>query len=71
MQSGMLYHALNQPDGGAYFDHVSFLLEGVEDIQALGAAWQHVVDHTPALRTHLRWEGVPVTGADPSPAKPV
>ncbi|MGW7574648.1 amino acid adenylation domain-containing protein [Streptomyces sp. NPDC054765] len=59
MQSGMLYHALNQPDGGAYFDHVSFLLEGVEDIQALGAAWQHVVDHTPALRTHLRWEGVP------------
>ncbi|KUJ38446.1 MULTISPECIES: non-ribosomal peptide synthetase [Streptomyces] len=59
MQSGMLYHALNQPTGGAYFDQVSFLLEGVDDIRALGAAWQHAVDRNPALRTRLRWEGVP------------
>ncbi|MFI5647209.1 amino acid adenylation domain-containing protein [Kitasatospora sp. NPDC051705] len=59
MQSGMLFHTLNQDGVGAYSDHVAFRLEGVRDVDALAAAWQHVVDRTPALRTRLVWDGVP------------
>ncbi|MFE9533360.1 amino acid adenylation domain-containing protein [Streptomyces sp. NPDC006691] len=57
MQSGMLFHALTEPDG-AYLDHVSFLLEGAGDADALKTAWQRVAHETEALRTHLVWEGV-------------
>ncbi|MFD4395262.1 amino acid adenylation domain-containing protein [Kitasatospora sp. NPDC058478] len=59
MQSGMLFHTLNQDGVGAYSDHVAFRLEGVRDVDALAAAWQQVVDRTPALRTRLVWDGVP------------
>ncbi|MFI0976471.1 amino acid adenylation domain-containing protein [Streptomyces sp. NPDC021093] len=57
MQSGMLFHSLAEP--GAYLDHVSFLLDGVDDPQALADAWARVVAATPALRTHLAWEDLP------------
>ncbi|MEU1799624.1 amino acid adenylation domain-containing protein [Streptomyces sp. NPDC019937] len=57
MQSGMLFHALTEPHG-AYLDHVSFLLEGAGDADALETAWRRVADATPALRSHLVWEGV-------------
>ncbi|MFC9431620.1 amino acid adenylation domain-containing protein, partial [Streptomyces sp. NPDC056987] len=57
MQSGMLLHTLTDP--GVYLDQVSFLLEGAEDPRLLATAWQRLVDATPALRTHLVWEGVP------------
>jgi len=32
----------------------------VEDPRVLGAAWQHVVDHTPILRSRVVWEDVDV-----------
>ncbi|MFD4990309.1 amino acid adenylation domain-containing protein, partial [Streptomyces sp. NPDC058374] len=57
MQSGMLLHTLADP--GVYLDQASFLLEGADDPHRLAAAWQRLVDATPALRTHLVWEGVP------------
>ncbi|MEU7091592.1 non-ribosomal peptide synthetase [Kitasatospora aureofaciens] len=57
MQSGMLFHALTEPDG-AYLDHVAFRLEGAGDVDALATAWRRVAEATPALRTHLVWEGV-------------
>ncbi|WP_051845824.1 non-ribosomal peptide synthetase [Streptomyces sp. NRRL F-5053] len=55
-QSGMLFHALSEPDG-AYLDHVSFLLDGVGDADALKTAWEQVIALTPVLRTRLVWEG--------------
>ncbi|NEE40482.1 amino acid adenylation domain-containing protein, partial [Streptomyces sp. SID7982] len=57
MQSGMLLHTLADP--GVYLDQASFLLEGAGDPLRLAAAWQRLVDATPALRTHLVWEDVP------------
>ncbi|MGW2515355.1 condensation domain-containing protein, partial [Streptomyces scopuliridis] len=57
MQSGMLLHTLTEP--GVYLDQVSFLLEGADDPGLLATAWQRLVDATPALRTHLVWDGVP------------
>jgi amino acid adenylation domain-containing protein/non-ribosomal peptide synthase protein (TIGR01720 family) len=58
MQAGMLFHSLVEADAGTYFEQMSFVLDGIGDPRALGQAWQRVVDHTPILRTSLRWQGV-------------
>ncbi|MEV4051952.1 non-ribosomal peptide synthase/polyketide synthase [Amycolatopsis sp. NPDC049688] len=58
LQAGMLFHSL--VDGaGAYFDQVRIRLAGVADPEAFAAAWQRVVDRTPALRAAPVWDGVP------------
>ncbi|HEY0806933.1 MAG TPA: condensation domain-containing protein, partial [Pseudonocardiaceae bacterium] len=59
MQAGMVFHGLSQSDQGVYFEQVSFVLDGVTDPAALAAAWQHVVDNTPVLRSRIAWHGVP------------
>ncbi|MFC5720644.1 amino acid adenylation domain-containing protein [Streptomyces gamaensis] len=58
MQHGMLFHRLMDPTADSYFNQLSMLLEGVTDPAALAAAWQRVVDRTPALRTAVVWEGL-------------
>ncbi|GFJ83608.1 hypothetical protein Phou_077880 [Phytohabitans houttuyneae] len=56
LQAGMLFHAL---DGtGVYLDQARLLMDGVGDPATLGAAWQDVVDRTPALRTRVVWRDV-------------
>ncbi|MGH3899840.1 MAG: amino acid adenylation domain-containing protein, partial [Pseudonocardiaceae bacterium] len=60
MQAGMVFHALSQGDQGVYLEQASSVLDGVADPRVLGAAWQHVVDHTPVLRSGVVWEGVAV-----------
>ncbi|WP_240940804.1 non-ribosomal peptide synthetase, partial [Planosporangium flavigriseum] len=57
-QAGMVFHSLSQGGQGAYFQQVTFVLDGVPDPYALGAAWQRVVDRTPILRSRVVWEGV-------------
>ncbi|MCA1695367.1 MAG: amino acid adenylation domain-containing protein, partial [Actinobacteria bacterium] len=58
MQAGMVFHALSQADQGVYFEQATFVLDGVTDARVLAAAWQHVVDHTPVLRSRVVWENV-------------
>jgi non-ribosomal peptide synthase protein (TIGR01720 family) len=58
LQAGMLFHSLVDTDSGVYVDQVRVVLSGVSDPQALGTAWQRVVDRTPVLRSSLAWEGV-------------
>src|SRR5207248_1578420 len=58
LQAGMLFHSLVDGDSGVYVDQARMLLDGVSDPVAFGAAWQRVVDRTPALRSRLVWEGV-------------
>ncbi|MCA1694322.1 MAG: condensation domain-containing protein, partial [Actinobacteria bacterium] len=58
MQAGMVFHALSQADQGVYFEQATFVLDGVTDARVLAAAWQHVVDHTPILRSRVVWENV-------------
>ncbi|MGH3780083.1 MAG: amino acid adenylation domain-containing protein, partial [Pseudonocardiaceae bacterium] len=60
MQAGMVFHALSQADQGVYFEQSTFVLDGVTDPRLLGAAWQHVVDHTPMLRSRVVWDNVDV-----------
>ncbi len=57
-QAGMVFHGLSQGDQGVYFQQAAFVLEGVADPRQLGAAWQHVVDRTPVLRSGVVWDGV-------------
>ncbi len=58
MQAGMVFHGLSQAEQGVYFEQVTFVLDGVPDARDLGAAWQHVVDRTPVLRSAVAWEGL-------------
>jgi amino acid adenylation domain-containing protein/non-ribosomal peptide synthase protein (TIGR01720 family) len=58
MQAGMVFHGLSQGHQGVYFQQITFVLEGVGDSGVLGAAWQHVVDRLPVLRSCIAWEGV-------------
>ncbi|MFH8609682.1 non-ribosomal peptide synthase/polyketide synthase [Streptomyces sp. NPDC018029] len=60
LQEGMLFHRLVGGDDDVYVDQAALLLEGVSDPDALALAWQRVTDRTPALRTSVVWEGVPV-----------
>jgi amino acid adenylation domain-containing protein/non-ribosomal peptide synthase protein (TIGR01720 family) len=57
-QAGMVFHGLSQSDQGVYFQQAAFVVEGVADPRLLGAAWQHVVDRTPVLRSSVVWDGV-------------
>ncbi|MFC1431718.1 non-ribosomal peptide synthase/polyketide synthase [Streptacidiphilus sp. N1-3] len=59
LQEGMLFHRLVGGADDVYVDQAVLLLEGVDDPEALAAAWQRVADRTPALRTSVVWEGVP------------
>ncbi|MFJ3925914.1 amino acid adenylation domain-containing protein [Streptomyces sp. NPDC090022] len=56
MQSGMLFHSLSEPGAGAYFEQMTFELDGVADPALLERAWQLVADHTDVLRAGLVWQ---------------
>ncbi|MFJ7181787.1 amino acid adenylation domain-containing protein, partial [Streptomyces massasporeus] len=58
MQSGMLFHTLSESGSGAYFEQMSFVLDGVTDPALLEQAWRHVTDHLEILRGAVAWEGV-------------
>jgi amino acid adenylation domain-containing protein/non-ribosomal peptide synthase protein (TIGR01720 family) len=58
LQAGMVFHSLLDTGSTAYVDQIRLRLSGVSDTQALGAAWQRVVDRTPLLRSSVVWEGV-------------
>ncbi|MFE7813012.1 non-ribosomal peptide synthase/polyketide synthase, partial [Streptomyces sp. NPDC057433] len=60
LQEGMLFHRLVGGPDDVYVDQAALLLEGVADPHALAAAWQRVTERTPALRTCVVWEDVPV-----------
>ncbi|WP_328491696.1 non-ribosomal peptide synthase/polyketide synthase [Streptomyces sp. NBC_00414] len=59
-QTGMVVHGLDEPGTGMYVEQITFVVDGVRDPRLLAAAWQHVVDRTPVLRTTVVLSGVPV-----------
>ncbi|WP_256250992.1 condensation domain-containing protein, partial [Streptomyces sampsonii] len=58
LQSGMLFHALAEPDSPAYLEQFVLTLDGVDDPARLADAWQRTVERSDALRVGLVWEGV-------------
>ncbi|QMU76780.1 amino acid adenylation domain-containing protein [Streptacidiphilus sp. PB12-B1b] len=59
-QTGMVLHGLDEAEHGLYVEQITFVLDGVRDPRVLAAAWQHVVDRTPVLRTAVALRQVPV-----------
>ncbi|MFJ9841393.1 non-ribosomal peptide synthase/polyketide synthase [Kitasatospora sp. NPDC101155] len=59
-QTGMVVHGLDEAEHGLYVEQITFVLDGARDPRLLAAAWQHVVDRTPVLRTAVALNGVPV-----------
>ena len=59
-QTGLVFHGLDEPDQGLYVEQATFVLDGVRDSRLLAAAWQHVVDRTPVLRSAVVLHEVPV-----------
>ncbi|RKH60321.1 non-ribosomal peptide synthase/polyketide synthase, partial [Corallococcus aberystwythensis] len=58
LQEGMLFHAVNAPEQGAYFQQLHCTVEGALDADAFARAWQHVVQRHAVLRTSFHWEAV-------------
>lgn len=57
LQEGLLFHALDKPDSGAYLSQTSVRLRA-RDPALVGLAWQGLVDRHPVLRTAFLWEGL-------------
>ncbi|MCP4699250.1 MAG: hypothetical protein GY862_20735, partial [Gammaproteobacteria bacterium] len=50
MQQGMLFHALYEPKTGVYFEQMQWTLRHL-DTAAFKAAWEHLLQRHPILRT--------------------
>ncbi|WP_262418133.1 non-ribosomal peptide synthetase [Streptomyces sp. SP2-10] len=59
-QTGMVMHGLDEAEHGLYVEQITFVADGARDPETLAAAWRHVVDRTPVLRTSVALHGVPV-----------
>ncbi|MFG2225134.1 amino acid adenylation domain-containing protein [Streptomyces sp. NPDC048644] len=59
LQAGMLFEAVHDPEGDAYFTQYRWEIEGDLDPDTVAPAWQHVVDRHDALRCSFRWAGLP------------
>lgn len=55
-QEGMLFHTLQAPGTGVYFEQIDCSLEGNLHIPAFKQAWQKVLDRHSILRTAFSWE---------------
>jgi len=58
VQEGLLFHTLESPDSGAYFEQYTCTLSGPLDVKAFKNAWQCVVDRHTVLRSAFLWEGL-------------
>ncbi len=56
MQQGMLFHSLQAPESGVYFEQLVCSLHGALDTAAFARAWQQVIDRHPVLRTAFAWK---------------
>jgi amino acid adenylation domain-containing protein/non-ribosomal peptide synthase protein (TIGR01720 family) len=60
LQQGMLFHALQEEQGGVYFNQLACELRGTLDLPAFTRAWRQVMEAHPILRTAILWEGIDV-----------
>jgi amino acid adenylation domain-containing protein/thioester reductase-like protein len=56
IQKGMLFHVLSTPGSGVYFQQFTTAYDEGLDPDAFAAAWQHLLDRHPVLRTSFLWE---------------
>lgn len=56
LQAGMLFHTLADPTSSTYFEQMTYVLDGVSDVNLLARAWQKVADEREMLRSFVVWE---------------
>lgn len=56
LQLGMLFHTLDSPGTGMYFQQFSFIITGHIDKSAFEHAWQKAMDRHSVLRTLFKWD---------------
>ncbi|WP_199351108.1 non-ribosomal peptide synthase/polyketide synthase [Haliangium ochraceum] len=59
LQEGMLFHSLQAPGRGEYFEQLAWELGAEIDVDAFERAWQSTVQCHPILRTAFVWRDVP------------
>ncbi len=57
VQQGMLFHALLEPRSQAYFEQLSWRMQGSLDVAALEASWNLLIERHAILRTLFAHEG--------------
>jgi amino acid adenylation domain-containing protein/non-ribosomal peptide synthase protein (TIGR01720 family) len=58
MQQGMLFHTLQKPGSGVYFEQQSCRLEGPLNSTLFRQAWHSLVQQHEVLRTYFVWESL-------------
>src|SRR5437868_4044984 len=58
MQLGMLFHTLEAPESGVYFEQSVFTIEGPLDALAFERAWQTVINRHSILRSAFLWQNL-------------
>src|SRR5918992_5603908 len=58
LQQGLLFHTLQAPESGVYFEQVSAVLGGDLKVASFERAWQKVRERHALLRTAFLWEGL-------------
>src|SRR5882724_10093540 len=58
VQEGILFHALHEPDGGLYVQHLMAELSGALDVERLKESWSLLVERHAVLRTSVHWQEV-------------
>jgi amino acid adenylation domain-containing protein len=56
LQEGMLFHYLQAPGEGSYFNQLNLELSGEINLQYFEQAWNFVLENNEVLRTVFRWE---------------
>ncbi len=58
MQLGMLFHTLEAPETGVYFEQSVLTIEGPLDTLSFERAWQAVIDRHSILRNAFLWHNL-------------
>ncbi|HJT67992.1 MAG TPA: amino acid adenylation domain-containing protein, partial [Pyrinomonadaceae bacterium] len=58
LQQGMLFHTLESPESGVYFEQSVFTIQGRLDVVSFERAWQTVVNRHSILRSSFLWQNL-------------
>ena len=58
LQQGMLFHTLESPESGVYFEQSVFTIQGPLDVVAFERAWQTVINRHSILRSSFLWQNL-------------
>src|ERR1041385_6046933 len=62
LQQGLLFHTLESPESGVYFEQSVFTIEGPLDVVAFERAWQTVINRHSILRSSFLWQNLDSPG---------